>query len=324
MKSIRQATQRLPSEFVDRLYQLFDPNTVDKIIKGFAAGRFTTLRVNTLKTDVRSLMEKLGRANIKYDRVLWYEDALVIKNAAERDIEKLDAYTSGELYMQSLSSMVPPLVLDPRPGERVLDLTAAPGSKTTQLAALMRNEGYVLANDINQLRAERLKFNVERQGASIVEVRVEDGKVLGREMPESFDRVLLDAPCSGEGLFLTDFPSTYRHWSTKAIRKYSSDQRKLFASAFEALKPGGVMVYSTCTLAPEENEMVIDWALKTFEGLLEVQDVDVGFAEKAWMPGLTEVWAQKLSEDVKKAVRILPSERMEGFFVAKLRKLQVK
>ena len=171
--------------------------TVDKILLGMAVNRNTTLRVNTIKYNIQDLMTQLKINNIKFERVSWYNDGLVLKNRAEKDIQKLDIYNEGNIYIQSLSSMIPPLVLAPKSGDKVLDLTAAPGSKTTQLAALMKNTGEIIANELDTIRFERLKYNIEKQGATIVKSINSRGEKLGEKYPEYFDKVLLDVPCSG-------------------------------------------------------------------------------------------------------------------------------
>lgn len=309
MLSIKEMRNRLPKEFMEFLYEEYTPLKVDQILLGMTSERYTTLRVNTLKYDIQSLMRYFKEKNIKFDRVLWYNDALVIKNINEKEIQKLDIYEKGYIYLQSLSSMIPPIVLNPIPGEKILDLTAAPGSKTTEIATLMQNKGYILANELDKIRCERLRYNVEKQGADIIEVINERGEKIGEQYPEMFDRVLLDTPCSGEGRFIVNSVATYRDWSPKKVRELTKLQRKLFASAYKALKPNGIMVYSTCTLNKEENEFILDWALKNFKIKLvdieiKIKDAQTGFADE-------------LDNSIKKAIRILPSKDTEGFFVAK-------
>ena len=143
MLSINEIKRRLPKEFIDELYEVYTPVTVDKILTGMTDDRYTTLRVNTLKYDIYSLMNVFKEKNIKFERVPWFKDALIVKNAKEKDIQKLDIYEKGCIYFQSLSSMVPPLVLNSKPGESVLDMTAAPGSKTTELAMLKIGRAHV-------------------------------------------------------------------------------------------------------------------------------------------------------------------------------------
>jgi 16S rRNA (cytosine1407-C5)-methyltransferase len=312
LASIGEVKRKLPDKFIDSLYNYFSPGMVDKILTGIASERFTTLRVNTLKYDSHQLMEYFKAINIKFERVQWFSDSFVIKNVKEREIEKLDIYKEGKIYIQSLPSMVPPLVLSPKPSEKVLDLTAAPGSKTTQVAALMQNKGILVANEVDPIRGERLKYNIKHQGADICEVIIGRGEKLYENYPEYFDRVLLDAPCSGEGRFSISDPKTYIGWSEKEVMKLSSLQKKLFESAVKALKRGGTLVYSTCTLNTEENEEILDYAVKN----LGVDIIDTGIHINNSVPG----FQNEYSKNVSKGIRILPSKDMEGFFVAKLKK----
>ena len=308
MLSVLEVKRKLPQTFVDNLYGLFSPLTVDKILSGMAGERCTTLRVNTIKYDIQSLMRYLKEKNIKFERVSWYQDALIIKNATEKEIQKLDIFEKGYIYLQSLSSMVPPLVLNPKPTEKVLDLTAAPGSKTTQMAAMMQNKGSILANELDKIRCERLQYNVNQQGANIVTVNNDYGERMGGKYPETFDKVLLDTPCSGEGRFIATDARTYRNWSEKKVAELVKIQRKLLRNSYEALKPKGIMVYSTCTLNLDENEKIIEWALEQFD--LKLVDIELELREIE----------KGQTINTKQAIKILPSKAMEGFFVAKLQK----
>ncbi len=314
MKSFRQLYQRLPGEFFEHLHTQYEERLAEKILEGFMEERPVTLRVNTLKNEVREVMEALRRLGIKFERVLWYPDALIVRNQREKDLEATELYQEGRIYLQSLSSMLPPLALAPQPGLKVLDLTAAPGGKTTQLAALMDNRGFILANEINAIRAERLKYNVAKQGASIAQVRVGDGKWLDPEYQQFFDAVLLDAPCSGVGLFELGNSQTYRGWSVRNVVKLAKEQKKLLETAFWALKPGGSLVYSTCTLCQEENESVIAWALERFGDNIRLEELPQplrSLEQNCLLP----------TRYPGKSIGIMPTALMEGFFVARFRKL---
>ncbi|WP_324716483.1 RsmB/NOP family class I SAM-dependent RNA methyltransferase [Carboxydochorda subterranea] len=314
MSSTRTQPLRLPDAFVQRLRDSWGPLEVDRMLAGMRAPRPVTLRVNTLRTNVRATIAALWQAGIKVERVSWYPDALIVKNARESRLEALPEYRDGHFYLQSLSSMVPPLVLAPRPGERVLDVAAAPGSKTTQMAAMMENRGAILAIETSAVRAERLRFNLQRQQVTIAEVRVGDGRRLGPGSRGQFDRVLLDAPCSGEGRFVMGDVSTYRHWSERLVRRLVPLQRQLLSSALRAVRPGGVVVYSTCTINPDENEGVVEWALGRYGDALEVLPIELALPAR-W-PGLTGGGGHPA---LRLALRIPPSATMEGFFVCKLR-----
>ena len=191
-----------------------------------------------------------------------------------------------------------------------MDLTAAPGSKTTQMSAMMENKGYILANELDAIRCQRLKYNVDMQGASIVEINNANGEIIGEKYPNTFDKILLDVPCSGEGRFEIEDEKTYKNWSTKQVEELSQVQRKLFNSAIKALKPGGEMVYSTCTLNTKENEEILNWGLKNFK--IRIEDIDLKL--KNTTKGITKGFDNSL----KKAVRVLPNKYQEGFFVAKI------
>ena len=308
MLSVLEVKRKLPNTFVDKLYENYTPLTVDKILAGMSGERNTTLRVNNIKSDIQKVMNELKENGIKFDRVQWYKDALIIKNAKEKQIQDLEIYGNGEIYLQSLSSMIPPLVLNPKPYEKVLDLTAAPGSKTTQMAAMMEDKGHILANELDTLRCERLKYNVGKQGASIIEVNNGRGETIGKKYEGYFDKVLLDAPCSGEGRFLANDAKTYRSWSERTVKELVKVQKKLLKSAFQALKLGGELVYSTCTLNRDENEEILEWAISELRGL-KLESIDLKI--KNSIKGISK------NKEIEKAIKILPSKETEGFFVAK-------
>ena len=309
-KSLLYAKNKLPLDFTQEIYNTFSSKIADKILTGMYEKRYTTLRVNTIKYNIEDLIAVLKKENIEFEKVEWYENALIIKNVNERKLQELEIYKNGYIYIQSLSSMIPPLVLNPKRGDKVLDLTAAPGSKTTQMSAMMENEGYILANELDTIRCQRLKYNVDMQGASIVEINNANGEIIGEKYPNTFDKILLDVPCSGEGRFEIEVEKTYKNWSTKQVEELSQVQRKLFNSAIKALKPGGEMVYSTCTLNTKENEEILNWGLKNFK--IRIEDIDLKL--KNTTKGITKGFDNSL----KKAIRVLPNKYQEGFFVAKI------
>ena len=194
----------------------------------------------------------------------------------------------------------------------MLDIAAAPGSKTTQMAAMMGNRGSILAVELDEVRSQRLRYNVELQGCAIVEIRTGRGEKIGDELPLSFDRALLDVPCSGEGRFLVGEPSTSRGWSPRSIVECARLQRKLLASGVAALTPGGVLVYSTCTLNLDENERMIHWALESLPVETEAIPIRIDGAFAGMSRGL--------HPGVARALRIFPDEDREGFFVCRMRK----
>ncbi len=315
MLSILEVKRKLPRDFIKEIYEIYSPLVCDKILAGLNGERNVSMRVNAIKTNVQEIMKVLKENNIKFERVMWYKDGLILKNANEKQISKLKMYEEGLIYLQSLSSMIPPLVLEPKEGEKILDLTAAPGGKTTEVAALMNNKGYILANEIDKIRCERLKYNVEKQGASIIKINNGKGEKIGEIHKEEFDKILLDAPCSGEGTFLANGPKTYISWSLRTVNELAKLQRKLIKSAYEALKPNGVMVYSTCTINVEEDEKIVDWAIKKLN--LKIIDTNFNIEEKCTLPIITE----NMDKSINKTIKIMPSKNMEGFYIAKLKKI---
>jgi NOL1/NOP2/sun family putative RNA methylase len=299
--------RRLPAEFVEALAGLFPQATAERTLKGMGEPRSTTFRANTLKTDGAEVVRYLHDRHIKYRRPPWSAEAFALAELDERDVQRWDLYAEGRIYVQGFSSMVPVLALAPRPGDRVLDLAAAPGSKTTQMAALMRNRGDILAVEPDAVRLERLAYNVRLQGCTIVELRRGWGEKIGAELPGAFDRVLLDAPCSGEGRFTPSQPATWRSWSRKTMTECMRLQRRLMASAVKALKPGGILVYSTCTINTDENEAIVEGALAA--GGISVEPIPLQ------VPG-----ALHGLHGMMNAMRILPDRDHEGFFICRLRK----
>ena len=310
--SIGEARKRLPRDFISALDAGFPQSVAESILRGMASPRPTTLRANTLRFDATELLRFFRENAVKHQRVPWYPDAFSLTEAREREVEQWPVYREGRVYLQSISSMIPALALGPLPGERVLDIAAAPGSKTTQMAALMGGTGCIVANDLDPIRAERLAYNVRLQGCANVEVVVGRGEKIGERMPDSFDRVLLDVPCSGEGRFVVGEPATSRSWSPGLITECVRIQRKLLASGARALKPGGVLVYSTCTLNKEENERAVQWALETLP--LQVEKIPIA------IPGAFAGMTRGGDARVAGALRIFPDALREGFFICRMRK----
>ncbi|MCX8015173.1 MAG: NOL1/NOP2/sun family putative RNA methylase, partial [candidate division WOR-3 bacterium] len=211
----------------------------------------------------------------------------------------------------------PPIVLNPKPDEKILDVAAAPGSKTTQIAQMMNNTGLIVANDISQKRLNALIFNIERMGVINTVVIRRTGQSLGHILANYFDKVLLDAPCSLEGI-VASTPKTLDKWTESSIKRLSKIQKGLINSAFKCLKPNGILVYSTCTFAPEENEEVIDYLISSNANAICEPII---IANLKTRPALLEWRSKVFNDQVKNCVRIYPQDNnCEGFFVAKIRK----
>ncbi len=227
----------------------------------------------------------------------------------------------GYYYIQEIASMLPIIALKPKPNEIILDLCAAPGSKTTQMSAFMKNKGTIIANDISLSRIKILASNLERCGCSNIIITKKEGFALCQKFIKQnfqFDKILLDVPCSGEGT-LRNNPKTALMWNVNSIKKFSWLQKKLIVSALKILGPNGILVYSTCTHAPEENEEVIDFALRNFKNIkIESTNLPVKCRQ-----GITKWQNRTYVDDVKKLCRIYPQDNNTGgFFIAKLRKVK--
>lgn len=296
----------MPEFLYDLLIKQYGEENTNKIIEGYKAKRNTTLRVNTIKTNTEKIKDELIKEKIEFEEVSWSKDALIIKNVGEADLQKLYMYESGEIYLQSLSSMLPPIILNPKEKENILDMAAAPGGKTTQIAALTNNESFITACEMNKIRSERLKYNIEKQGAKGILVMLTDS----RKMDDffMFDRILLDAPCSGSGTIDLNNSDMKKIFTMNLINKSISSQITMLKKALKVLKRGKEMVYSTCSILECENEEIVR---KAIQGL-NVEIVPIEFK------GIEDI--PTLPTKIEGTICVCPNELYEGFFVAKIRK----
>ena len=297
---------KVPAFLKEMLERQYGNQLTEEIIDGYSQERKVTLRVNTLKSHTEEIENGLQNANIEYEKVPWSKEAFIIKNVREKEIQKLDIYKDGKIYLQSLSSMLPPIMLKPEKETDILDMAAAPGGKTTQMAALVNNEARITACEMNTVRADRLKYNVEKQGATSVTVLKEDSRRLNDYF--SFDKILLDAPCSGSGTILLNNEKTYKNFSEGLVKKTIKSQKDLLKKAIKILKPGHELVYSTCSILKQENENTIKEIIE--KGQAEVMAINEG--------KLNDI--PKLKSNIDGALTVCPNEYYEGFFVVKLRK----
>ncbi len=293
---------QIPKFLEEMLQKQYDNEIKNKIIKGYKEQRNVTLRTNTIKTTKEKVKECLNQAKIEFQEVEWNIDALIIKNAREEEIRKLEIYINGEIYLQSLSSMLPPIILEPKEGENILDMAAAPGGKTTQIAAITNNKAFITAVEKNKIREERLKYNLQKQGVGCVNVMLEDARKLSEFF--SFDKILLDAPCSGSGT-ISIFD---KNFNEELIKRSSKTQEELLKKALKILKPGGEMVYSTCSILKQENEDILSKVLTKANA--EIEPIN-----------LTENIIT-LPSKIDGTITVCPTENYEGFFVAKIKKLK--
>ena len=309
----------LPDRFLDRLARIVPPDRLHAVAATFGAPLATGFRVCTLLAGEAETVAALRAEGVEPEPLAGVPGGYAVPPAQRAALLASAPYAAGHVYVQNPSSQLPPHLLGARPGERVLDLCAAPGSKTGQLAALMGDRGEVVAVEKVRPRFERLRRNVAAQGATCVRPLHGSGAATWRFEPEAFDRVLLDAPCSTEGRFRADEPETTRYWSPRKIKEMRAKQRTLLFSAVQSLRAGGTLVYSTCTFAPEENEGVVAKALRTFGDRIELVDAGLGEPlEARAQPGLAGWNDRAFPEAVGRTRRILPDGRFEAFFVARL------
>lgn len=310
----------LPAAFLGRMASLLGEE-YPAFLTSLNERPLSALRVNTLKLSAevfRSLAPfPLG------ERVGWCPSAFLLPPEAQERAGRHPYHRTGLYYLQDPSAMAPAELLAPQPGERVLDLAASPGGKTTHLASLMAGQGLLFANEIKTSRLGHLCQNVERWGAANVIITNETPERLADCFGEYFDRVLVDAPCSGEGMFRKD-QRARGEWSPRMVAGCAIRQRRILSLAAKLVRPGGYLLYSTCTFSPEENEAVIYALLQEYPALFEVVELPLlpGFT-----PGHLE-WAcpeaaPKMRQALQGSVRLFPHRLAgEGHFVCLLRKRQ--
>jgi len=313
-------------KFIERISNLLNNNEED--IKSFFETAKTqpkkALRCNTIKISPDELIKRFEEKGWKIQQPFEdYPEIIIIdSNLQPGELGKTKEHLLGYYYIQEITSMMPIIALSPNENNIVLDCCAAPGSKTTQATALMKNKGIIIANDVSISRISILSANLERQGITNAIITRHDFLQLSKKLKElnmKFNKILVDAPCSGEGNIRLS-PSTYLNWSEGLLNKLSSKQKRIAEAAFQLLEENGEMIYSTCSYAPEENEEVIQHLLNNYKENIEIQKILLPIKSR---PGITEWKGKKFSEEIKKACRFYHHDNnMEGFFVCKIKKLK--
>lgn len=308
-------------EFQERISRLMaSAEDEEKFWKIIRTQTPDSIRCNTLKIEPEELRKRLEKLGWKVEQPFSdYKDIMIVSGFGMGELGKSKEHLLGYYYVQEISSMLPILALKPEEGDIVLDLCASPGSKTTQAAARMNNSGTVIANDNNLGRIKILAANLERCGVMNAILTQMDGAFLCQKLRKAkmkFDKILVDAPCSGEGT-LRKSPKTLMIWNKKVIQNLSAVQKKLAAEAFKILKTDGEMIYSTCTLSPEENEEVVNSLKEQFD--LEIEKISLPLKCR---PGFVR-WEEKSYDlALEKACRIYPQDNdTDGFFLCKIKKL---
>lgn len=312
-----QQTQNLPEKFIERL-QLIYPERFPEVLDAMSKPTTISFRLNPLQADPKQTYQQLITAGFQLQPVTQFPNTYQLIDNAKRTLTDSDYFQKGQLYLQNLSSMLPALALELQPDDLVLDLAAAPGSKTSQIASLMNNQGLIIANDLSKARIFQLARVLNQLGVTNTKTSLFPGEKIWQRYPNYFEKSLVDAPCSMEGMFKSYDPKTYDHWSPKKVKLLSQRQKYLLRSAISATKPGGIIVYSTCTISPEENELVIDWILKKCPEV-KLEELNLDFAPL--VAGLTAWGKHQLAPQLSLTGRIIPNQQFEAFFIAKLRKV---
>ncbi len=298
----------IPEFLIEMLEEQYGKELAKQILEGYLVKRKATFRVNTLKGSKEVVEQELKKAGIETRKVAWSNNAYIVENVTEKELQNLEIYKNGEIYLQSLSSMLPPIILKPQEKTDILDMAAAPGGKTTQMAALTNNKAHITACEMNKIRAEKLKYNIQKQGASSVYVMETDSRKISDFF--SFDQILLDSPCSGSGTLNAEDNNIEKYFTKKLIDKCTKTQFELLKKAIKVLKPGQDMVYSTCSILSCENEEIVNKILKNDE----CEIVPIEFEGREEIP--------QLPSKIKGTICVKPNELYEGFFVAKIRKIK--
>jgi len=309
------AKPRLSEELREDLGLLL-PNESDRLLECCSRPLRESIRVNTLKIDKDSLVSRLTTRGWMLTPVPWCDYACWVEGSS-RDIGKTVEHALGYYYMQGAVSLVPVEALDPQPGEKVLDICAAPGSKTTQMGQKVRNTGVIVANDSDLKRIRALSSNTQRCGLINCVITRVDGRRFPMWAGNMFDCVLVDAPCTATGIIRKSWAAA-SNWSRRLARRISMLQRSLLRAGFDCLKPGGEVVYATCSLSPEENEETVNQLLQARP---KAELLDLKLPGIRTRPGVTEWRGSKFDSNMAKTIRIYPHDNdAEGFFIAKVAK----
>lgn len=285
----------------------------------------SSIRINALSPlSADEIKAKLDALGAELEPITWCPGAYHL-HSDKRALAESELFQDGHVYIQNASSLIPALAMQPQAGERILDVCAAPGGKTVHIQALAGGGAQIIANDAMKPRLSKLEEVLTMFHVSNATITNFEGQFIDRHTDDMggghFDRILLDAQCSGEGMLDLSHGNALRFWSVDRVIKMSYLQQKMLTAAWKVLKPGGVLIYSTCTFGPEENEGPVSRHLKhNVDAVVEPIDLDI----PGRAPGLKSWDGAPFHVDLKHAIRVLPSEFLEGFFVCRLRKTDKK
>lgn len=315
---------KLQQEFYTRIKEIYTPEEMKIIEKWFnTQKRKVTFRINTLKSNEKEIFEILKQNNLTAKKVNFLKNWYILEDWREKDLWDLDIFKQWKIYLQSISSQIPVDLLDLNDFDKVLDITAAPWWKTSQACSLLKNTWEIVANDNNQIRIDKLNFTLKRQWCKNVKVIKSDARKIALNNPNFiwyFDNIIADLPCSAEWKINLNNEKSYLYWNEKIFKKNYKLQKQILESIIPLLKKWWILIYSTCTLAPEENEAVVHMILSNYPELkIEKINLDYNYSK----PWILKFWKQCYRKDTSKSIRILPSEESEWFFIAKFKKVSI-
>jgi len=304
----------LPSEFLDRLGQIIPAGEFELVKESFSSPKKVSFRINRLKAGDEVLEELRSLHPKSFDGL---DGVYFVDSDKKEALSKSRAFVEGKIYIQNISSILAVEALEAKSGEKILDLAASPGGKTLLIAQKVGASGWVSAVEPKKDRFFRLKRNIQLFGSNTIHTYNKDGRAIGKICPLMFDRVLLDAPCSSESKFHIQNPKSFSYWSLRKIKESQKLQKRLILSAWKSLKKGGVLVYSTCSFAPEENEEVVNFLLQK-EPTAKLSKINLPL--KRVQSGLLSWNKRSFDNSLQKCVRVLPDSLIDGFFIAKIEK----
>ncbi len=293
----------ITKEELENLIKKEYPNDYISIMEGFKTSRNTSFRLNRLTSTKEEVDKFLIENNIKFKNPNFFSDAYILEE--KMDLSNTDLFKEAKIYLQSLSSQIPPLFLDLDTSNEILDMCAAPGGKTCEIASLTLNKKDLLAVEANKIRADRLKYNLNMQKAK-ANVIVTDAKKLDEFF--RFDTILLDAPCSGSGTLNLNNPKDMKYFSYELVLNSAKTQLALLKKALEILKPGHTLIYSTCSILKEENENILK---KVLNDKIVIEKIELDIDKSNLLPS-----------SIDGVITVKPSKEFEGFFISKIKKIK--
>jgi tRNA (cytosine49-C5)-methyltransferase len=305
--------------WISRTMEVFGISETEAI-RLLSTPRQQSIRINPLRGDAKATLKELKDLGWKGESVAWCPNGYTIASDKQL-VRDSAAVTEGRAFIQNAASWLPVILLDPKPTEAILDVCAAPGGKTSHIAAIAANSAHIWANDNSRARLAKLQANLERLDANVENYTLYDATMLAKKLSnEQFDKILLDAPCSGEGMMSLENPKDFSSWSVAQVKRLQQLQKRIITQAWQLLKPGGTLIYSTCTMAPEEDESVVDYLLRSNDDA-EIVPIELSLPNRV---DTVKEWNGKMfSPAIQGAMRLKPSLEIEAFFVCKFQKIGV-